>query len=93
MGQQHPKLACGQRAFMALRNLLEGKPIACRFNHIVDPRKAACSVGDNDIAQFLLAEGGAELAEGVTEEIYGAYICPEQKSRHLGGRSAMSGLQ
>ena len=62
--------ACGQRALMALRNLLEGKSIACRFKQMADVLKAACSVGDSDIAQFLLAEGWAELAEGVTEEIY-----------------------
>jgi endonuclease YncB( thermonuclease family) len=67
---QGARWACGQRAFMALRNLLEGKPIACRFKHMADVPKAACSVGDDDIAQFLLAEGWAELAEGVTEEIY-----------------------
>lgn len=62
--------ACGQRAFMALRNLLEGKPIACRFVPMADTPKAACLVGDNNIAQVLLAEGWAELAEGVTDEIY-----------------------
>jgi endonuclease YncB( thermonuclease family) len=55
---------------MALRNLLEGKSIACRFKHVSDPPKAACSVGDSDVTRFLLAEGWAELAEGVTEEIY-----------------------
>ena len=37
--------ACGQRAFMALRNLLEGKSIACTFKHVAGPLKAACSVG------------------------------------------------
>jgi endonuclease YncB( thermonuclease family) len=62
--------ACGQRAFLALRNLVEGKSIACMFNHVVEPPKAACSVGDKDVAQFLLSEGWAELAEGVTEDIY-----------------------
>jgi hypothetical protein len=62
--------ACGQRAFIALRRLLEGKAIACRFMHPAEPPKAACSVGDNDLAQFLLSEGWAELAEGATEEVY-----------------------
>jgi len=64
------KWACGQRAFLALRNLMEGKSIACMFNHVVEPPKAACSVGDKDVAQFLLSEGWAELAEGVTEDMY-----------------------
>ena len=55
---------------MALRNLLDGKSIACTFRHIAGPLKAACSVGDNDVAQVLLTEGWAELADGVTEETY-----------------------
>jgi endonuclease YncB( thermonuclease family) len=62
--------ACGQRAFIALRNLLEGKSIACTFKHIAGPPKAACSVGDDDVAQVLLTQGWAELAEGVSEESY-----------------------
>jgi endonuclease YncB( thermonuclease family) len=84
--------ACGQRAFVAMRNLVEGKSIACMFNHVVEPPKAACSVGDKDIAQFLLSEGWAELAEGVSRGhlCRGPYFCPEQKSRDLGGRSAVS---
>jgi endonuclease YncB( thermonuclease family) len=62
--------ACGQRAFMALRNLLEGKSIACTFKHIAGPPKAACSVDGDDVAQMLLTEGWADLAEGVTEQTY-----------------------
>jgi endonuclease YncB( thermonuclease family) len=62
--------ACGQRAFVALRNLLEGKSIACTFKHIAGPPKAACSVGDDDVAQVLLTQGWADLAEGVSEESY-----------------------
>ena len=62
--------ACGQRAFVALRNLLEGKSIACTFKHIAGPPKAACSVGDDDVAQVLLTQGWAELAERVSEENY-----------------------
>ena len=62
--------ACGRRAFLALRNLLDKKPIACRFMHDTTPPKAACSVEDNDVAQYLLTHGWAELAEGVTDEVY-----------------------
>jgi endonuclease YncB( thermonuclease family) len=62
--------ACGQRAFVALRNLLEGKSIACTFKHIAGPPMAACSVGDDDVAQVLLTQGWAELAERVGEENY-----------------------
>jgi endonuclease YncB( thermonuclease family) len=62
--------ACGQRAFVALRNLMEGKSITCMFKHVTEPPKAACSIGDKDVAQFLLSEGWADLQEGVTEDIY-----------------------
>ena len=59
--------ACGQRAFLALRSLLEGRPITCRFTHVTMPPKAVCSVGDIDITLFLLSRGWAELADDVTE--------------------------
>ena len=60
----------GQRAFMALRSLLDGKSIACSFKHVTVPPKAVCLVGDRDVTQFLLSQGWAELAEGVTEVTY-----------------------
>jgi endonuclease YncB( thermonuclease family) len=62
--------ACGQRAFLALRSLLESRPITCRFIHVTMPPKAVCSVGDIDIALFLLSRGWAELADDVTETTY-----------------------
>ena len=62
--------ACGQRAFMALRSLLHGKSIACSFKHVTAPPKAVCLIGDSDVAQFLLSQGWAELADGVTEATY-----------------------
>jgi hypothetical protein len=40
-----------------------------QFKHAVEPPKAACSVGDKDVAQFLLSEGWAELAEGVFQQL------------------------
>jgi endonuclease YncB( thermonuclease family) len=58
---------CGQFAFMALRTLLDRKPITCSFKHISVPPKAVCSVGNSDIVQVLLGEGWAELAAGTTD--------------------------
>ena len=52
--------ACGQRAFMALRSLLDGKSIACSFKHLTVPPKAICLVGDSDVTHFLLSQGWAE---------------------------------
>src|SRR5215831_11929438 len=61
---------CGQRAFMALRELLEGRPISCSFMPAEGTPKAVCWVGDNDVTQWLLSQGWAELAEGVTDDTY-----------------------
>ena len=49
--------ACGQRAFIALRSLLEGRSITCRFKHVTVPPKAVCWVGDSDVTHFLLSQG------------------------------------
>jgi endonuclease YncB( thermonuclease family) len=62
--------ACGQRAFMAMRGLLEGQSISCSFIAATGSPKAVCWVGDNDVTQWLLSQGWAELAEGVTDESY-----------------------
>ena len=61
---------CGQRAYMALRALLAGRPITCSFKQISVPPKAVCSMDGQDIAQFLLREGWAELPIDVTDQAY-----------------------
>jgi endonuclease YncB( thermonuclease family) len=61
---------CGQRAYMALRALLAGRPITCSFKQISLPPKAVCSMDGQDIAQFLLREGWAELTIDVTDQAY-----------------------
>src|SRR5262245_31303902 len=62
--------ACGQRAFIAMRGLLEGQSIRCSFIAAAGSPKAVCWVGDTDVTQWLLSEGWSELAEGVTDESY-----------------------
>jgi endonuclease YncB( thermonuclease family) len=62
--------ACGQRAFIAMRGLLAGQSISCRFIAAAGSPKAVCWVGDTDVTQWLLSQGWAELAEGVTDESY-----------------------
>jgi endonuclease YncB( thermonuclease family) len=49
--------ACGQRAFVALRNLLEGKSIACTFKHIAGPPKG-CLLGGGRRRRASLAHSG-----------------------------------
>jgi endonuclease YncB( thermonuclease family) len=62
--------ACGQRAFIAMRGLLEGQSISCSFIASAGSPKAVCWVGDTDVTEWLLSQGWAELAEGVTDESY-----------------------
>ena len=67
---QGARWTCGQRAYMTLRALLAERPITCSFRPISVPPKAVCSVDDQDIAQFLLREGWAELPIDVTDQAY-----------------------
>jgi endonuclease YncB( thermonuclease family) len=73
--------ACGQRAFMAIRALLDGKSITCSFKHISEPPKAVCSIENSDVAQFLLSEGWAELAAGIEDK---AYVEASESARSKG---------
>ena len=73
--------ACGQRAFIALRNLLEGKSITCRFKHVTVPPKAVCWVGDSDVTHVLLSQGWAELADEVTEASYVEALASAQSKK------------
>ena len=61
---------CGQRAYMALRALLAGRPITCSFKQISVPPKPVCAMDGQDIAQLLLREGWAELPIDVTDQAY-----------------------
>jgi endonuclease YncB( thermonuclease family) len=72
---------CGQRAFMAMRQLVEGQPISCSFRQAAGAPKAVCWVGDNDVTESLLSQGWAELAEGVTEESYVEALASARRSK------------
>jgi endonuclease YncB( thermonuclease family) len=63
--------ACGVTAFVALRNLVQSQSIAC--NLLIEGEKNSlgqCKIEQTDIATWLLQEGWAELAVGVTEKVY-----------------------
>jgi hypothetical protein len=57
------RLACGRRAFIALRNLLEGKSIICRFKHVMVPPTAVCWVGAIDRTRWLERSQGDHMGE------------------------------
>jgi endonuclease YncB( thermonuclease family) len=42
----------------------------CSFIAAAGSAKAVCRVGDTNVTQWLLSQGWAELAEGVTDESY-----------------------
>ena len=65
----------------ALRSLLDGKSIACSFKHVTVPPKAICLVGDSDVTHFLLSQGWAELADGVTEATYVEAVASAQSKK------------
>ena len=73
--------ACGQRAFIAMRGLLEGQSISCSFIAAAGSPKAVCWVGDTDVTQWLLSQGWAELAEGVTDETYAEAAASAQRRK------------
>jgi endonuclease YncB( thermonuclease family) len=60
------RCACGQRAFIAMRGLLQGQTISCSFIASASSPKAVCWVGDTDVTERLLSQGWAELAEGAS---------------------------
>ena len=45
------------------------------------PARAVCLVGDRDVTQFLLSQGWAELAEGVTEATYVEAVASAQSKK------------
>jgi len=60
---------CGHRALMALRNLIDRRALSCAFKGETTTA-AICGINNIDIAQWMLQEGWAELAEGVTNQSY-----------------------
>ena len=68
--------ACGQRAYLKLRNLIERRSIACQIKDVDKPggtdapRLAICKVDRADVAISLLQDGLAELADGVIDKSY-----------------------
>jgi endonuclease YncB( thermonuclease family) len=79
--EEGARWTCGLRAFLALRELLEGKSITCRFMHVTMPPKTICWVGDIDITLFLLSQGWAEIADDMTEATYVEAVASAQSKK------------
>ncbi len=62
--------ACGQRAYIALLNILGGTTVDCRPHEINQPRIVVCRLGGSDIAELMLREGWATINTGVAERRY-----------------------
>lgn len=68
--QSGERWACGQRAYIALLNILGAATVDCRPRPTDQPRTVVCSLGGSDIAELMLREGWGTLAKGVTEQRY-----------------------
>lgn len=62
--------ACGQRTYIALLNILGAATVDCRPQQENQPRIVVCHLGGRDIAELMLREGWATVANGVTEKHY-----------------------
>lgn len=62
--------ACGQRAYIALLNVLGAATVDCRPYQANQPRIVVCHLGGRDIAELMLRDGWATLANGVTNQNY-----------------------
>jgi endonuclease YncB( thermonuclease family) len=64
------KWACGQRAYIALINVLGSKFADCRPHDINRPAVVVCQLAGVDIGEMMLREGWANLVSGVTDKNY-----------------------
>lgn len=62
--------ACGQRAYIALLNVLGAGTEDCRPQKTDQPRIVICRIAGSDIAELMLREGWGSLPHGVTEQRY-----------------------
>lgn len=60
--------ACGQRAYVALLNIFGGGTVDCRPQQINQPHIVICQLGGKDIAELMVREGWANVANGVTSQ-------------------------
>ncbi len=64
------KWACGQRAYVALVNVLGSKSADCRPHDTSRPSTLICQLAGTDIGEMMLREGWASLVNGVRDKDY-----------------------
>ena len=64
------KWACGQRAYIALINVLGSKYADCRPHDNDRPSVVVCQLAGVDIGEMMLREGWAQLVSGVADKQY-----------------------
>lgn len=62
--------ACGQRAYIALLNILGSTSVDCRPKDADQPRVVICKLAGTDISELMLRDGWAVPADGVTAPRY-----------------------
>lgn len=62
--------ACGQRAYIALLNLVGSTTLACRAKDTGQPDLLICRLAGIDIAEWMLRSGWAYLGDGVRDKLY-----------------------
>jgi endonuclease YncB( thermonuclease family) len=73
--------ACGQRTYIALLNILGASTVDCRPPKKSQPHILICHLGGRDIAELMLREGWATLANGVTDKNYIAAAATASRSK------------
>src|SRR5262249_33695744 len=86
--------ACGQRAFIAVRSLLEGRSITCRFKHVTFPPKGGWRGGGRRRPTLAPQQGlGRVWGGGDRGELRRSpRFCQEKEGGYLGRRPAVKPL-
>ena len=68
--QNSERWACGQRAYIALLNVVSSTTIDCRPKDASQLQVVICRLAGVDISELMLREGWGNLGNGVTERQY-----------------------
>jgi endonuclease YncB( thermonuclease family) len=77
---------CGRRAYITLHNRIAAETVSCEPRSNAEPPAAAtpaadCHVGDLNLAEWMLGQGLAQLAPGVTDENLATAEAQARKAR------------
>ena len=72
---------CGRRAYITLHNRIAAETVGCEPRADADPPAADCFIGDVNLAAWVLGQGLARLAAGVSDEALVAAEAAARKAR------------